>query len=136
LEWKSEPQPFKRRALMAVAYDGRMYVVGGFDDKGHIIRDVSIYDPKSKTWSDGPALPEGPGLAFAPAAGVHEGTLYVSVSNGMLYRLSENGREWVTVGAATPRVAHRIASAGKSVLVIGGAANGKNSDLIEAIMVR
>jgi hypothetical protein len=35
-------------------------------------------------------------------------------------------------GTATPRVAHRLASDGKNVLVIGGADKGRNSDFIEA----
>jgi N-acetylneuraminic acid mutarotase len=135
LRWKTVKQPFKRRALMAAAFDGRMYVIGGFDDQNRIVRDVSIYDPKSDTWSESAKIPEGPGLAFAPAVGVHEGNLYVSISDGTLYRLNRSSNEWEKAGSSTPRLAHRIASAGRTVLVIGGAADGKNSDLIEAIPI-
>lgn len=132
-EWKSVPQPFKRRALMAAAYNGKMYVIGGFDERNRIIHEVSIYDPAANVWSEGPKLPSGPGLSFAPAAGIHNGDLYVSVSDGTLYRLNRSTQEWETAGKSTPRLAHRIASAGDVVLVIGGADKGKNSDLVEAV---
>lgn len=134
-EWKSVKQPFRRRALMAAAYRGRMYVIGGFDEKSKVVRNVSIYDPASDSWSEGPKLPEGPGLSFAPAAGVHEDSLYVSVSDGTLYRLAPSGEQWEPVGKSTPRLAHRIASAEGGVLVMGGAAKGNNSDLIELVPV-
>jgi N-acetylneuraminic acid mutarotase len=133
--WTSVPQPFRRRALMAAALDGKMYVIGGFDEKSEIVRDVAIYDPVANTWSHGPQIPEGPGLSFAPAAAVHHGDLYVSVSDGTLYRLNRSSMQWEKAGKSTPRLAHRIASDGDSVLVMGGAENGKNFDLIEAIPI-
>lgn len=132
-EWKSVPQPFKRRALMAVALDGKVYAIGGMDDKQKVTRDVSIYDPKTNQWSEGPKLPEGAILGFAPAAGLHQGRLYVSLSDGSLMRL--DGDKWEKTAAATPRVAHRLAARGESILLIGGAAKGKNFDLIEAVPV-
>jgi N-acetylneuraminic acid mutarotase len=135
LAWKSVPQPFRRRALMAAAYAGKLYVIGGFNDKGQIVREMSIYDPATGNWSGGPKLPAGPGLSFAPAAGEHAGALYVSVSDGTLLRLKQSGLEWERVGKSTARLAHRIASNGTTVLVIGGAEKGKNSDLVEAVTV-
>jgi hypothetical protein len=134
--WTSVPQPFKRRALMAAAFDGQLYVIGGINDKGVVERTVSIYDPKTKIWSDGPQLPEGRVLGFAPAAGVHQGSLYVSIADGTLLRLNRTGSVWESVGRSTPRVAHRLASRGNIILIVGGAANGKNSDLIEEVSVK
>ncbi len=133
--WTSARQPFHRRALMAAALDDKMYVIGGFDEKSDIVRDVSVYDPATNAWSQGPQLPDGPGLSFAPAATVHQGDLFVSVSDGTLYRLNRTSMQWEKAGKSTPRLAHRIASAGDSVLVIGGADNGKNFDLIESIPI-
>ena len=122
--------------LMAAALDGKMYVIGGFDEKSEIVRDVSVYDPATNAWSQGPQLPDGPGLSFAPAATVHHGDLYVSVSDGTLYRLNRTSMQWEKAGKSTPRLAHRIASDGDSVLVIGGAENGRNFDLIESIPIQ
>ena len=133
--WKTAPQPFQRRALMAAANDGKMYVIGGLTDRTAVVRDVTIYDPKTNTWSDGPKLPSSKALSFAPAAGVHEGLIYASVSDGTLYRLNNTTKEWDVVGKGTPRVAHRFASYGNRVLIIGGADKGANSDLVEAFAI-
>jgi N-acetylneuraminic acid mutarotase len=133
LTWKSAAQPFKRRALIAAAYNGKMYVMGGMTDTNVIVPDVDIYDPQSGTWTKGPALPGKALNSFAPAATVHEGKLYVSLGDGSLYRLNEAAQRWEEAGSATPRVAHRLVSGGKSILVMGGAAGGKNFDLIEVL---
>ncbi len=135
LEWKSAKQPFKRRALIAAAYSGKMYTVGGFDEDSKISHDVAIYDPQADAWSKGPDLPGDEMAGFAPAACVHDRSLYVSIGDGTLYRLTDAGRIWKKVGNATPRLAHRIASDGEEILVIGGAAKGRNSDLVEAAAV-
>jgi outer membrane protein assembly factor BamB len=135
LEWKTIKQPFKRRALIAAADLGKLYAMGGFDDHGKVIHEVSIYDPKTGLWTQGPDLPGTEIDGFAPAACVHEGKLYVSVADGTLYRLNDSQEKWEKAGNATPRVAHRIVSDGKTILVIGGADSGRNSDLIEAVSV-
>lgn len=133
-EWKTAKQPFKRRALIAAAHSGKMYVLGGFDEHDKVVRNVSVYDPASGDWSEGPALPGGAATdGFAPAACIHAGKLYVSVADGGLYRLDEARQQWDKAGQATPRVAQRIVSDGKKILVLGGADKGKNSDLIEAV---
>ncbi len=133
--WRSVPQPFQRRALMAAPLDGKIYVIGGMNEKQKVVSDVSIYDPKTNQWSEGPGLPAGTNLGFAPAVGVHEGRLYVSVSDGSLLCLNPAANAWEKVAAAAPRVAHRLASRGDSVLLIGGAAKGKNLDSVDAINV-
>jgi N-acetylneuraminic acid mutarotase/uncharacterized GH25 family protein len=135
LVWKSVPQPFKRRALIAASLSGKMYVLGGIDDQGKIAHEVSIFDPATNTWTKGPQLPGAELDGFAPAACVHDGSLFVSVADGSLYRLNESNQAWKKVGNASPRVAHRLASDGKLILVIGGAEKGRNSDLIEALSV-
>lgn len=132
-EWKTAKQPFLRRALIATAYQGKMYVLGGFGEDSKIIREVAIYDPAADRWSKGPELPGNERDAFAPAAVVHEGHLYVSLGDGSLYRLDDAKQTWEKAGSATPRLAHRLVSTGDSILVIGGAAKGANSDLIESI---
>jgi N-acetylneuraminic acid mutarotase len=135
LEWKSAPQPFRRRALIAAVYQGRMFVMGGITDMGKVVGDVDIYDPRTKAWTKGPALPGSGVNPFAPAAAVDAGSLYVSVADGTLYRLDRSEQSWEKVGRGTPRVAHRAVADGQSILVMGGAEKGMNLDLIEAIPV-
>ena len=136
LEWKSVKQPFKRRALIAAAHSGKMYVLGGFDEHGDVVREVSIYDPGTGNWSPGPPLPGGAATdGFAPAACVHDGKLYVSVADGGLYGLDEPKQSWEKAGQATPRVAHRMIPDGRRILVLGGAYRGRDSDLVEAVEI-
>lgn len=134
--WQTAPQPFRRRALMAVAHHGKMYVIGGFDDKNAIHRSVSVFDPATKSWSEAAKLPAGKGLGFAPAATAHRDRLYVSVSDGTLLQLNEATGEWAKAGLSTPRLAHRLAGFNDSILVLGGADKGMNFDLIDTIEIR
>ncbi len=135
LTWKTLPQPFKRRALIAAAYKDKMYVMGGMDDKNRIVHDVDIYDPATGQWTKGPALPGDEIDGFSPAACVDGGKLYVSVADGSLYRLNDATQMWEKAGATTPRVAARMVPDGNKVLVIGGAEKGRNLDLIEPVVV-
>jgi hypothetical protein len=132
LTWKRVPQPFNRRALVAAAHEGRVYVFGGFDDQSKVVHATAIYDPAARTWSAGPDLPGGPMNGFGPAATVAEGALVVSVDDGTVFRLA-SGVRWDRIGRATPRIVHRLVTDGNRVLVVGGAAGGKNSDLVEAV---
>lgn len=133
LEWKSAPQPFKRRALVAAAYREKLFVMGGIDEQGRVSTDVDIYDPKTGVWAKGTKLPAAGIDTFAPAACSLEGRLYVSLASGALYRLGESGQEWEEVGRTTPRMSHRMVASGKMLLLTGGANNGKNLDLIESV---
>ena len=135
-QWQSRKQPFLRRALVAAAHHGKMYVVGGFDEKAQVVKEVAVYDPATDVWTKVADLPVDKQNSFAPAAAVENGSLYSSVADGALYRLDATQRSWEKVGQSTPRLAHRIVAEGGRVLVIGGAAKGKNSDLVEAVAVR
>ncbi len=42
----------------ALAADGRLYVSGGFDDRGRALNSLEIFDPKSRTWLQAPAMRE------------------------------------------------------------------------------
>lgn len=56
----SSGTPVARGAIQetaAVAVDGKIYVIGGFDDDEGIVAHVQIYDTATGTWSDGPDLP-------------------------------------------------------------------------------
>ncbi len=135
-EWKSVPQPFKRRAFIATAFDDKIYVLGGFDDRSRVVRGTSIYDVARGTWSEGPALPGGPMNGFGPAAAVVGGRLYLSVDDGSVHRLNVAGTAWEPVGKATPRIVHRLVADGDDLLILGGAAKGDNSDLVERLPLR
>lgn len=136
LTWTRAPQPFKRRALVATATDGKVYVLGGFDEKSQVVHSTTVYDVASRTWSSGPDLPGGSMNGFGPAATVVSGSVFVSVDDGGLYRMNTSAQGWTKVAQATPRIVHRLVTDGNRVLVLGGARSGKNSDLVEAIEVK
>src|SRR5699024_7408110 len=58
----------------AVALDGKIYVLGGFNAGIAIVADVRVFDVTSCTWSAGPPLPRP--VHHANAA-VVDGTIYV-----------------------------------------------------------
>lgn len=125
-KWESVKQPFVRRALTAAVLNGKVYVIAGLTGDGGTSHDVNIFEPESKTWSEGPKLPGDRMNGFTPAAAVLDGQLYVSPADGTLYRLA--GEKWETVGALkTPRFVHRIVPIGKGkLLALGGASKGGN----------
>ncbi len=131
LQWESRPQPFVRRALIAAAWEDKMYVIGGIDPQGKVTGSVAVYDPRTAQWSEGPALPDVPMAGFSPAAAVYEGKLFVSIADGSLLRLDAPAKAWRKVAEATARVAHRMAPGGKQLLVLGGASRGNNLDAVE-----
>ncbi len=131
--WSSIPQPFQRRALMAAALNGKIYVIGGMNEQQKIVQNVSILDPETKEWTEGPALPPGPISGFGSAVTVHKGQIYASLADGQVLRLNPEGTAWDKVATVSSRVAHRMASYQDSVLLIGGAAKGKNLDLVEIV---
>src|SRR5262245_52937201 len=73
--WNSAPPvaggPVQETA--AVALDGKIYVMGGFNATGGIVDTVRVFDTASCAWSDGPKLPRA--VHHANAA-VVDGTIY------------------------------------------------------------
>lgn len=135
LEWATQSQPFRRRALIVAALDGRIYVMGGFNESRQPSLRVEILDTRSGKWSEGPNLPEPTKNGFAPAACVHDRRLYVSVGDGGLYRLDDDAGAWALVARTTPRIVHRLVPFGSKILLLGGAADGDNLSLVEVVAV-
>jgi N-acetylneuraminic acid mutarotase len=133
-QWKSVPQPFKRRALTAAALGDKVYVLGGLGADGGDRR-VDVLDVSTGKWSSGPAIPGGERVAFSPAACAVGGRLVVNTSEGPLYRLNTAGDGWEKVGeAAKKRIVARLVPLGTDrVVLVGGAGGGANVDAIEVI---
>jgi N-acetylneuraminic acid mutarotase len=137
-KWKSLPAPpFQRRALAVAAIKGKVYVIGGLEEDGSVVKSVAIYDPAANTWSDGPSLPGSKLQGFAPSAfGVGE-KLYVSGFDGLLHRLSEAGNAWEVAGKlAVPRLTHRLLPGiAQDVLAVGGNFAGLPVRFVESISI-
>lgn len=64
-----------RNAPAAVSFEGRIWLIGGFDTTSNVpVASVSLFDPTSGTWSEGPALPAPRG---GHAAAVLDGRIHV-----------------------------------------------------------
>ncbi len=134
-EWKSIPQPFARRALIAAVHNHKLFVMGGFDEDDEPHLDVDIYDPAAGAWSKGPAIPGAAMNGFSPAACEINGKLVLSVGTGEMFQLSADEMTWTLIGHNSPRIVHRLVPFGSSVLIIGGAMNAKMTGLIELIEI-
>ena len=136
--WQELPeQSFKRRALAAGQWHGKLVAMGGMDEDAHVSPGVDFYDPKTGEWSPGPVLP-GRGIAgFGISAWNLDGELYVSGMRGVVYRLNDQGSDWEEVAnLATPRFFHRLLP-GKAgtLLAVGGASQKGHLADIEVIDV-
>lgn len=126
LEWKPLPNPpFQRRALSLGAFDGKLFCIGGMQESGGPTRAVAVYDPDSKSWSEGPELPgEKPIAGFGSSTFAVGGHLYVSTIEGSLLKLGDDRKSWVELGKLErARFFHRMLPVDDSKLVFVGGAN-------------
>ncbi|QDT01371.1 kelch repeat domain-containing protein [Adhaeretor mobilis] len=80
--WEDLPCPRPLQGLAAATYDGKIYRVGGLEARNadgdeadlHSVADFAVYDPKTKTWTDLPALPAA---RSSHDVVVIDGTMYV-----------------------------------------------------------
>jgi N-acetylneuraminic acid mutarotase/uncharacterized GH25 family protein len=132
-EWKSVPQPFKRRALTAAAIGSKVWVIAGLGEKASEPT-VNVLDLETSKWAAGPSIP-GEKVGFSPAAAVVGGRVIVNTFEGPLYRLSTAGDAWEKVGAVEhKRMVHRLVAVGSdSALVVGGADGMANVAAVEVV---
>jgi N-acetylneuraminic acid mutarotase len=64
-KWEKIDQPFRRRALTVAALNGKVYVVGGMDDGGKVVRNVSVFERKRYVVGRA-AIPGDDGNGFTP----------------------------------------------------------------------
>ena len=122
-KWQALKSPeFERRALSVAAFDNKLYVIGGMQSSGETTTRVDVYEPASKTWTQGPSLP-GEGMAgFGSAAYAVGNHLYVSTINGFVHQLGSGSDAWKTVAKVDPgRFFHRMIPHDGNLLMVGGA---------------
>ena len=108
--WEELPKPpFKRRALSVGSFQGRIYAVGGMQPEGKVTRQVDVYSPTTRQWTQGPELPGEAMEGFGTSCCSAGDRFYVSTSSGKLLRLSDDGKSWELVRQlATARFFHRM----------------------------
>lgn len=137
--WKEAPKPpFRRRALTVAEWNGHVVALGGMDDEGKVSQRVDALDLETGEWKELPNLP-GKGISgFGLSAFQIEGKLRVSGMSGILYALSDDGKEWIE-GAkmADPRFFHRLVPGpeGKALVVAGASTERGHVGDIEVVPV-
>lgn len=135
------PMLHNRASASSWAYDGRIYVAGGYDDNGDL-QTTEVYDPSTNTWAVDPAFPALPATWFGAADAVlHGDRLWMM---GGYYSFSESNRTayWSASEGAWhmgPRLAHVVVDTEADLLaghlhVVGGAFLGvtdHNQQMVE-----
>lgn len=123
-QWKALPKPpFARRALSVAAFQGKIFAIGGMQQKGGPSTQVDVFNVKAKKWEAGPKL-VGKGMdGFGSSAFATGGRLYVSTYSGKLQRLSKDGKSFEVVRELErARFFHRMLPLDAGSLVsVGGA---------------
>ncbi len=137
--------PFQRRALAVASHQGKIYAIGGMDSQNKTSQQVDIYDIAKDQWSAGPPLPtEGRMKAFGASAwgtgSPNNGeALFACGTDGLLFKLTEDGSEWVSAGKLDQgRFFHRLLPGpDRTLLIVGGASikSGKHLASVTVVTV-
>ena len=125
-QWQKFSQPFRRRGLALAAHGSRLFCIGGMNNDNRSTLAVEIYDTATGRWSRGCDLPPGKHQGFSCSAIAQGGRIYVSAFQGDLLRLATDERSWEVVGRLqSPRLAHRLVTAGTTQLIALGGEDGE-----------
>jgi hypothetical protein len=134
--WRAIPSPsFRRRALAAAQWQGKLVALGGMTEDHDISRRVNILDLERGEWSKLAKLP-GEGMdGFGVSAWNLDGKLYASGTQESLYRLADDGQKWEAVLKLNPpRFFHRLLpGTDGTLLVVGGASEEGHLATIEEL---
>lgn len=123
-QWQPLPSlPFHRRALAVAQWQDKLVAIGGMDEDRNISTAVDCFDPVAGTWSNLAEFPGEDMSGFGVSAWHVNRSLYACGSEGIVYRLSEDGQQWIEVAKLSrPRFFHRLlANSNDELLVIAGA---------------
>ena len=91
-KWEAIAKPnFRRRALAAAQWNGKLVALGGMDEDVNISRQVSLLDPATGEWTELAELPGEDMDGFGAAAWNLDGKLFASGTQESLYRLADDG---------------------------------------------
>ncbi|KAF9154358.1 Negative regulator of mitotic exit [Linnemannia schmuckeri] len=128
IEPKSTMPP-ARAGHCAAAYDGKVYIFGGADDK-YYYNDIWCFDPSNKRWEAVPAYGNLPTSRQGHTCVVIEDTMYIYGGMnhedqllGDLCAFKFTERRWITIAvteAASARTEHAMCNVGDRIYIFGG----------------
>ena len=116
-------------------WQGKVFVLGGMDEKANVSMEVFVFDPSTGKWGNGPKLP-GAGMAgFGVSAWNVDGHLFECGVRGVLYSLMTPGQDGrIEDMRETPQFFHRLVPApGGGLIVVGGASTSGHLASIERV---
>ncbi|KAF9919455.1 Negative regulator of mitotic exit [Linnemannia zychae] len=127
IEPKSSLPP-ARAGHCAAAFDGKVYIFGGADDK-YYYNDIWCFDPSSKRWEAVPAYGHLPTSRQGHTCCVINDTMYIY--GGMnhedqllndLFAFKFTERRWISipVTVASARTEHAMCNVGDKIYILGG----------------
>ena len=137
-KWETIPQPFQRRAIGLVGSKGRLYVLGGMNEKNEVIADADVYSLETKTWSKLPEIPaSGKAKAFGTAACELDGRVLASPNGGKVYVLDDQGKAWIEAGQLkVSRLFHQLEPwTNGRVIALGGTKSGETINNVEIVTI-
>lgn len=137
-KWEAIGKPnFRRRALAAAQWNGKLVALGGMDEDVNISRQVSLLDPATGEWTELAELPGEDMDGFGASAWNLDGKLFASGTQESLYRLADDGKSWEAVlELKQPRFFHRLLPAGDATLLsIAGASFDGHLANIEEVSI-
>jgi hypothetical protein len=123
---------------LAIAHwDGKLVALCGMNDDAKVSQQVDFFDPQTGQWERGPDLPSKRLKGFGVSAWNLDGRLYVSGFEGVVYRLSDDGKSWESATKLKRgRFFHRLLPGSPDeLLVVGGASYKGHLAEIESVSV-
>ena len=91
------PMPALRQELATEVLDGKVYVIGGYDENGDSTATVQVYDPIADTWTSAQSLPYA---VNHNSAAVARGELYsFGAGGGEVFVYDSNSNSWSAVAS-------------------------------------
>jgi len=136
--WAEMPKPpFQRRALAAVAHQGKLYAIGGMSQDDGPTRAVAIFDPQTQTWTEAAELlGEKPMAGFGAAGWSIDDQLIVTTYEGTIERWNAEQQNWEVVGQSKDaRFFHRLLPVSHNQLLSIGGANMKSGKFVDLELI-
>ncbi len=133
-QWEKLPQPpFVRRAVALGHADGKVFVVGGMQQKGGPTTAVDYFDIQSGKWHESKPLPKkGRMEGFGSSCFCVGGKLVVSAYSGNVYTWNSKTENWDDFGELeTSRFFHRLIDIGQNRFAVLGGANMDSGKVFE-----
>jgi N-acetylneuraminic acid mutarotase len=126
--------PFVRRAVAAISHAGKLFVIGGMNEKGVPTKEVALYDPNGNTWTEVAEIHGEESMAGFGASGWSlDGRLIVTTYEGAVEYWNDSLQAWELKGKTRDaRFFHRVLPVDEQRLVSIGGANmeiGKFAEL-------